>query len=153
MAHEVAQELESRECSALGVILIDSPCPLNHQPLPKPVIDYVLRSMSNSEPTSRANAGTSIIAEQFSHHARFLSEYHPGDHIPKGRVYMSLQSQECFDTTRLCGVKYPWLEDGAARSGSHSDWERVLSRQVAVLEIPGNHFEPFKPNNVSSLSN
>lgn len=145
MAHEVAQQLESRECSTLGVILIDSPCPLNHQPLPKPVIDYILSPISKSEPTG----GISMIADQFSHHARFLSEYHPDTQIDKERTYIMLQSVECFETTRLCGVKYPWLEDADARSESLRNWERVLGRQLSVLEIPGNHFEPFKPDNVS----
>ncbi|KAJ5170457.1 uncharacterized protein N7500_003240 [Penicillium coprophilum] len=143
VAHEVAQQLQSQDYDTLGIILIDSPSPLNHEPLPSAVIDHILHPVHATSPR---------ITEQFAHHARFLADYRPSGSIPEDRVYGMLHSQDCFDTTRLCGVKYPWLEDANARIESLSNWQSVIGQELLVFDIPGNHFEPFKPANVHDVS-
>jgi hypothetical protein len=60
-----------------------------------------------------------------------------------------LQCEDVLDTTNLCGVHYPFLEDQAARAHNNHAWEKFLNQKISVLMIPGNHFEPFKPENVS----
>ena len=30
-----------------------------------------------------------------------------------------------------------------------ADWEELTGKSIPVFDIPGHHFEPFKPNNVS----
>ncbi|CAG8892509.1 unnamed protein product [Penicillium egyptiacum] len=140
VAHEVAQQLKSQDYDTLGIILIDSPCPLNHEPLPSAVVNLILHPVHATSPR---------ITEQFAHHARFLADYRPSGSIPEDRLYGMLHSQDCLDTTRLCGVKYPWLEDANARIESLSNWQSVIGQELLVFDIPGNHFEPFKPANVS----
>lgn len=151
LAHEVAEQLKSQGCFVLGVILIDSPCPRDHQPLPKPVIDYILSSITKAKSPISVET-VSMMARQFSDHARLLSEYQATTCSSKERCYVMLQSEDCFESTRLCGVKYAWLEDMGARLESVSTWKEILGRQVTIIDIPGNHFEPFKPDNVSVVS-
>lgn len=135
----------------LAVIMIDSPCPHNLEPLPQPIVKHVLSAKELS------TSAISVIAAQFQHHARFLAEYSSQEAIaqaviPEGRKYFMLQSSNTIDTRRLCGVDHPWLSDNQCRDAALAQWERLLRRQLTVLKIPGNHFEPFEPQNVSSLT-
>lgn len=155
LAHEVAQQLFALGQKVQGVILIDSPCPIDHAPLPPPVIEYVLNSMRKPQVSGLAATDDytrSILRSQFQSHARFLSEYTYGSHESKPTTiipYVMLQCEDVLDTTSLCGVQYPFLEDQAARAQNNLAWEEFLNQKIAVLMIPGNHFEPFKPENVS----
>ncbi|EED21054.1 polyketide synthase, putative [Talaromyces stipitatus ATCC 10500] len=151
LAHEVAQSLEREGCRTLAVIMIDSPCPHNLEPLPQPIVKHVLSAKELS------TSAISVITAQFQHHARFLAEYSSQetiaqDVIPEGRKYFMLQSSSTIDTRRLCGADHPWLSDNQCREAALAQWERLLARQLTVLKIPGNHFEPFEPQNVSSLT-
>ena len=58
------------------------------------------------------------------------------------------------------GVKLPspyqaesteWLADRRDSSKAVAGWEEVIGTQIPVLDIPGNHFEPFQPQNVSNV--
>jgi hypothetical protein len=60
-----------------------------------------------------------------------------------------LQCEDVLDTTSLCGARYPFLENQATRAQNNLAWEKLLNQNIGVLMIPGNHFEPFKPENVS----
>ena len=56
------------------------------------------------------------------------------------------------DTSTVCGVQYPWLEDADVHMHTANEWAGLVGEEVKIFEIPGNHFEPFAPRNVSSLS-
>ncbi|KAJ5447335.1 type I iterative polyketide synthase, partial [Penicillium cf. griseofulvum] len=158
LAHEVAQQLSSLGQKVQGVILIDSPCPRDHTPLPPAVIEYVLNSMRRPRAPDLKltdDYTRSILRSQFQNHARFLSEYSHGCHDSKPSTiipYVMLQCEDVFDTTSLCGVHYPFLEDQAARGDNNHAWEEFLNQKIPVLMIPGNHFEPFKPETTTLVS-
>ncbi|KAJ6182505.1 hypothetical protein N7485_001147 [Penicillium canescens] len=137
LAHEVAQQIDKLGYTTVAIILIDSPCPLNHKPLPRQVVDYILGP--KPLPHSKLNA----ISVQFQSHAQFLADYRMEHPIPPARKYVMLHSEQVLDTTRLCGVSYPWLESRQDRALALRQWEGLLCRSLAVYEIPGNHFEPF----------
>lgn len=63
-----------------------------------------------------------------------------------------LHSDQVLETTRLCGVSYPWLESQQHRAQAIRQWECLLSRSLTIYSIPGNHFEPFNDEYVSYYS-
>ena len=132
-----------------GVIIIDSPCPVNHQPLPEPVIQHIVKPIMETR-TPAGQKSAAALASQFRTHAELLSQYRAEPTTSEdGLRCVMLRSQDTMGTTTLCGVSYPWLEDQDARSQSIKDWERLVGHPMEVLPIPGNHFEPFTSPHVS----
>src|SRR3954467_3250330 len=117
LAHEVAQQIDKMGYTTVAVILIDSPCPLNHKPLPRQVVDYIL----GPKPLPHSTLNT--ISVQFQSHAQFLADYRMEQSIPPARKYVMLHSEQVLDTTRLCGVSYPWLESRKDRALALRQWE------------------------------
>jgi thioesterase domain-containing protein len=150
VAFETAQHLRRLGKDVKGVILIDSPCPKDHQPLPQEVVRHILKPMTaNNNAASQKSAAS--VATQFEQHARMLGQYQP----PKDTSdipYVMLQSELTFDTSGQCGVKYPWLEDQRARSQAIDGWQELLGRKVKTLKIPGDHFQPFTPECIGDVS-
>lgn len=142
MAYEIAQQLTRLGKRVQGVILIDSPFPQDHIGLPEQVIQQILKPLN---PKTRA-----VLSTQFRSHAKFLSDYRATRDISKAQ-FVTLHCRDTYNTTKLCGVQYPWLEDQAARFESLAKWKKLCGKSH-VLSIPGNHFEPFSPSNVSSYS-
>ncbi|KAK5166036.1 polyketide beta-ketoacyl-synthase [Saxophila tyrrhenica] len=154
LAYEIAQHLAPLGTTVQGVMFIDSPPPIHHEPLPPPIVDYILNANRKSKLAPRGDA-RAIVASQFEMHARFLAEYSPSAseaHVAVDTQYVMLQCQDTFDAMGLCGVEYAWLGDSGMRSESTRQWECILGRQMVVLGIPGNHFEPFSSSKISSTS-
>lgn len=63
-----------------------------------------------------------------------------------------LRSRDTLDTAALCGVTYEWLSSQKARNHAINGWEQVVGGKIEVLEIPGNHFQPFAEQNAGFLS-
>ncbi|KAF2762266.1 ketoacyl-synt-domain-containing protein [Pseudovirgaria hyperparasitica] len=147
VAFETAQHLARLGKQVKGVILIDSPCPKDHTPLPEEVVKHVLKPMTDS----KAGRSAATVANQFKWHAAMLGKYNPpadASEVP----YIMLQSAETFDTSGQCGVKYPWLEDQRERARAIDGWQEVLGRKVKTLQIPGDHFQPFTKECVGKVS-
>jgi thioesterase domain-containing protein len=142
LAFEIAQRMAIFGTKVKGVILIDSPSPINHKPLPGSVVDHVLCDVDSKT--------KQILQPQFLSHARMLSQYSPSTDRSQAKFAL-LQSQETLNTSELCGVAYPWLENPSAQADAILQWESLIQREVRILPIPGNHFEPFKAENVSAL--
>ncbi|KUI53774.1 Conidial yellow pigment biosynthesis polyketide synthase [Cytospora mali] len=122
LAFEVARQLQSHGTSVLGVILIDSPPPLNYEPLPQAVIDYVVDRLP-----ARLSLTRDDLSAQFSKHANLLKHYHPaqapGVELP-GPPCVLIRCTRTFDTERLCGVSYPWLCSTEFREDAAKGWEQ-----------------------------
>ena len=141
MAFEAAHQLHQQGREVKGIILIDSPYPVNHEPLPDEVIAHVSKAGSS--------ATRQRVAQQFQANAALLAEYQaPQSSHPFKKVVM-LRSRDTFDCERLCGVHYPWLSDQNMRSRAVEAWKVLIGHDTKVLEIPGNHFEAFTMQNVS----
>lgn len=122
-----------------GLILIDSPSPINHKPLPEEVIAYVTRS----------NSTDGALAQEFRRNASLLGLYEPKPLDAKTELkVIMLRSNDTFDTETLCGVRYDWLSSQDARTEDIMKWESLVGSKINVLPIRGNHFEPFTSENV-----
>ena len=65
-----------------------------------------------------------------------------------------LRSREAFNVQN---VDFPsqsgkFLAERGDPATMVQEWERLLGTKVPVLDIPGNHFEPFDPRYVSIVS-
>ena len=100
---------------------------------------------------SNLKVGTRDIIMEFKKHADLLTEFNPEDFDASKSTRLRtvyLRSQGTLDTEAACGVRYPWLSNQEARDSAVQGWEGLVGAQVKVLPIPGNHFEPFLPQNV-----
>lgn len=134
-----------------GLILIDSPNPIDHEPLPNEVIANIIKSSGQTH----ALNNNAALREEFQFHASLLGSYKAVSFSKTNRLRLKtvmLRSQNVFDTESLCGVRYDWLSNQDARAAAIVAWEGLVGGYVKVLPIPGNHFEAFSQKNVSSLS-
>lgn len=147
VAFEAARQLMAKGFEVKGLVLIDSPNPINHEPLPKEVIASIAKSNNQSGVAD----GRTAMEEEFQYNASLLGQYQAvplsSPNAPKLKTVM-LRSRDVMDTESLCGVSYEWLSDQDARSDAITAWEGLVGGHVKVLSIPGNHFEPFTRNNI-----
>ena len=148
MAFELARQLLEKGKPVKGVVLIDSPYPINHEPLPNAIISHITKSGSTNDSGS---AGRQRVSAQFEANAAMLGKYKPSATRVNFPKTIMLRSRGTLDCERLCGVRYPWISDQNTRSEAILAWEKLVGQKIAVLEIPGNHFETFAPQNVSLL--
>lgn len=146
VAFEAARQLISAGVSVRGVVLIDSPPPRNHQALPAAVIAAVARTHGGSAARSRI-AG--LVAAQFENNTRNLIAYRP-DLAPGPRIVL-LRSEDGYSTVGMGCAPHEWLENRADVELATRGWEEITGAKVPVVPIPGNHFEPFERDNVSTL--
>lgn len=153
LAFEVSRQLRKRGNTVKGVVLIDSPVPIGHEPLPKQIIEYVVGSGDSDRKKNKSVAREQIEA-MFGQHAGMLQQYNPepvsstADRVPCALLHCT----RTMNTDQLCGIAYPWLSDDDARTKSIDGWERLLGRRLLVVDIDCNHFEVFDANNVSKYS-
>ncbi|QPC71344.1 hypothetical protein HYE68_002096 [Fusarium pseudograminearum] len=148
VAFEVARLLFLRGIEVRGLVLIDSPSPINHEPLPAPVISSITRSTGRSE-------STNALEEEFLSNASLLGRYKPESlSLTTGRTLKTvmLQSKDTLDTEALCGVRYDWLSRQDVRDAAIAEWESLVGGPVQVVPIAGNHFEPFIDDKVTETS-
>ncbi|KAK5653768.1 hypothetical protein OQA88_7925 [Cercophora sp. LCS_1] len=139
LAFEAAHILIGRGFDVKGLVLIDSPGPANHKPLPAEVVRKI------------AKGGGKALEDEFLFSAGLLGKYKPRSFGRAVKTVM-LKSKEVFDTEGLCGVRYDWLEREEKRVEFISQWEGLVGGRVKVLEIPGNHFEAFNKENVDDTA-
>lgn len=177
VAFEVARQLlqeNNLETKSLvrGVMLIDSPCPVQHVPLSSEIIDAVLASAHSELPstTFSSSAGWKkevlrLVRRQFEYNARLLSEYgsalrnceseHEVDDPVLGSFppLVLLRSKQGFRSPKIPSKDVPeWLRGRKSLKAGVDGWEGLAGRdKVKVLDIPGDHFSVFKDENVSDL--
>ncbi|OBS25289.1 hypothetical protein FPOA_05822 [Fusarium poae] len=148
VAFEAARLLSMRGVDVKGLVLIDSPSPVNHEPLPAEIISSITRS------TGRPGS-TSALEEEFLSNASLLGRYIPegiSSSISKTLKTVILQGQDTLDTETLCGVRYGWLNRQEVRDAAIEEWEQIVGGPVKVLLIEGNHFEPFMDDKISQTA-
>lgn len=147
MAFMMAHIAPEYDIQANGLILIDTPFPVNHQALPDSITSYV--SGKYAPTTEYGRIQQERLQAQFQANANMLEYFDPPRSGLACQVLM-LRNSESFDSLGLCGVKYPWLANLEARNTALQQWKDLVKQKDAeVLNIPGNHFEVFLPKNVS----
>lgn len=131
-----------------GVVLIDSPSPLNHVPLPTSLLDAIAGLDARIQSGSEIHR---LIKTQFELNTTILGRYEPpvGKHIyPKLAL---LRSKEGFNPSNVPHnvIIPPWLAQRHDSRQVAEGWEKLVGQSLRVWDIPGHHFQPFDPSNVS----
>lgn len=143
LAFEVSRQLARNGKPVKGLVLVDSPVPINHQALPEPIVSYIL-AKGDSPTTSRVvQEARTRVRDQFLTHAAMLQKYSPEPMQSNGVPCVFVRCVQTMDTGRLCGTSYPWLNDAEVNKASIKQWERLLGRTIPVLDVDCNHFGAF----------
>ncbi|KAI1335917.1 ketoacyl-synt-domain-containing protein [Xylariaceae sp. FL0016] len=155
LAFEVARQLRDRghdRPRVHGVLLLDSPFPLGHAPLPAAVIAHVAGQISRASASTQAS-----LRAQFERHAAMLQDYEPD--VPSsssspgsGIPCFAVHCMRAFDTQKLCGVSYPWLSSVQHRREGVEAWSGLAGRPVPILELDCHHFEVFEAEHIAQTS-
>ena len=121
-----------------GVVLIDSPSPLNHVPLSDALIESIVKLNRGSV---SSNIGL-LVKEQFQMSSRMLLDYDP---IAAGGPYPQLVLLcSCENYEPGGGLEVPgWLSDRGDRRSAAAGWETIVGKPVKCIDIPGHHFQVF----------
>ncbi|KAJ7720853.1 putative polyketide synthase [Mycena maculata] len=142
-AYEIALQLTSRGIQVKGILLIDSPSPINHTPLSDSLLDTVIAVDAHSELSA-------LVKTQFSTNAALLGKYVPHATASVCPPLVLLRSSEGFVAA---GVDVPaWLADRSDPQTSVAGWQSLAHCTVKVIDIPGHHFAPFHSSNIAQLS-
>ncbi|KAI0919364.1 Type I Iterative Polyketide synthase (PKS) [Taiwanofungus camphoratus] len=149
LAFEVGRQLIDAGVRVPGIVLIDSPHPLTRSPLPPSLIDSVIGEKGSG------NRLTQLVRTQMRHATQALVQYDPSQspacHVMPKKAVM-LRSREGFPLAKVETESASFLADRNDPAKSVVEWEKVLGTAVPVLDIPGNHFEPFEAKNIPTVS-
>ncbi|KXN83388.1 Conidial yellow pigment biosynthesis polyketide synthase [Leucoagaricus sp. SymC.cos] len=143
-AYETSLQLAKMGIKSQGILLIDSPSPINHVPLSDALIDSVVNLDARS---ANSDLGR-LVKAQFAMNARMLGKYDPRATGGTCPPLILLRSSEGFNPPGVSNVPI-WLADRSDPSIATAGWETLAPGPVKVLDIPGHHFTPFYPANVS----
>jgi thioesterase domain-containing protein len=143
LAFEIARQLHILGNPAKGLILLDSPFPIDHEPLPDAVVGYVAGTAFKAHSDIR-----SYIEAQFKRNAGLLKVYRPPRQEIQIPTVMLLSGEAC-DTATLCGLKYAWLDDQEFRKNTTQEWSTIVGKTFETMEVEGNHFNMFAAEHVS----
>ncbi|KAL9075828.1 MAG: hypothetical protein Q9157_003863 [Trypethelium eluteriae] len=162
VAFEAARILMATNHAVKGVVLIDSPAPLEHQPLSSAIIEAVTGG-AKTPPNAMSKAIRALTRQSFLSCAALLGVHKPAhfSHCPAPPVVL-LRSADGWrrdgDTSDPRGpmdresVENAWLQDRSDVRTAVADWEAVTGTTVSCFDIPGNHFQPFDAANIREVS-
>ncbi|KAJ7712367.1 putative polyketide synthase [Mycena metata] len=148
-AYEIALQLTSRGIQVKGILLIDSPSPINHVPLSDSLIDTVL----DLDVRAGRSELSTLVKKQFSMNAHMLGKYVPHATASLCPPLVLLRSSECYRPEGVAVADVPkWLADRSDPQTSVAGWQSLAHCSIKVLDIPGHHFQAFHPSNIPELS-
>ncbi|KAI1458114.1 hypothetical protein F4805DRAFT_425530 [Annulohypoxylon moriforme] len=153
VAFEAARRLISQGHGVIGVVLIDSPAPLNHKPLSSRIIDAVT-GRATVPATETAQAIRAITRRSFASCASLLGAFTPElpTTLSVPRVFLLRSREGWQDASDPDFFENEWLQERRSPRGALSDWETVTASKVAWVDIPGNHFQVFDASNIEAVS-
>ncbi|KAI0124771.1 putative polyketide synthase [Xylariales sp. AK1849] len=153
VAFEAARRLMAQGYDVVGTILIDSPPPVNHQPLSPHIIDTMLTQ--GKQPSNESSGAIrSLIRANFAACVRLLGDFHPEPpgKLPVPRAFLLRSNQGWRDPSSPHSVENEWLQDRSDPKNAVAGWEAVTASEVSCIDIPGNHFQVFDPDNINAVS-
>lgn len=149
VAFEVARMLIVNGTPVHGLVFIDSPYPQMGVHLPEAIISAVVGAKVHNPRHAE------LVRLQMRYASKALLEYDPrsslASHVAPPKAVM-LRSQDGYgyniDTADSETATARFLTDRRDPATSVAGWEELLGSSVPVLDIPGNHFQPFEPENV-----
>jgi len=145
VAFEIVRILRLRSTIVKGLILIDSPSPSLHVPLSSALIDQILSS-SSASPNPELQK---LCKAQFIQNSQLLTDYSATEIQNQPSLpLVFLKSSEPYNNISI-DIEIPsWLSNHADATASIHVWESISGGFVEMMDIPGNHFEAFSPQNV-----
>ncbi len=141
IAFEVARQLLDSGVVVKGVVLIDSPSPLNHLPLSDELIDYIVKLDGPNSASS--NRMSLLVKRQFQMNSQILVSYDPA--MGSGPFPQLVLLRSCEDYCPTGGPEIPeWLSRRGDRLSAIMGWEKIVGAPVKCIDIAGNHFQPFQ---------
>lgn len=141
VAFEVARQLLASDVVVKGVVLIDSPSPLNHTPLSDELIDSIVNI--GDPKLASSNHMNSLVKRQFQMNSQMLLNYSPAAETGPIPQLVLLRSRE--DYSPSGGPEIPeWLSRGRKLVPAVAGWENIVGVPVKCIDIEGNHFQPFQ---------
>lgn len=124
-----------------GVVLIDSPSPLNHTPLSDEFIDSIVNI--GDLKLASSNRMSFLVKRQFQTNSQMLLKYSPTAGTGPIPQLVLLRSRE--DYSPSGGPEIPeWLSRGRNHVSAVAGWEEMVGIPVKCIDIEGNHFQPFQ---------
>ncbi|KAI1087806.1 putative polyketide synthase [Rostrohypoxylon terebratum] len=153
VAFEAARRLVAQGHNVIGVVLIDSPAPLNHQPLSPRIIDAVT-GQTKVPGTEAAKAIRALTRRSFASCASLLGSFAPEspEALPTPRVFLLRSREGWQDPSDPELFENEWLQDRRSPRGAISGWETVTASKIGWVDIPGNHFQVFDADNIETVS-
>ena len=159
VAFEMARRLSERgDCAVRGVVLVDSPPPLNHIPLARDTIQVAMATKhahaAKKRPSEAARFHEAIGALAVRNNLRraaLLGQYRPRREGAMPRVVL-LRSSEGFMAVGHALPENKWLHDRRDVKTSSDAWEQLVGAKIKVIDIPGDHFTPFEPGHIAETS-
>lgn len=129
-----------------GILLIDSPSPIDHVPLS----DSLIESVVNLDARSAASELAKLVKTQFAMNARMLGRYNPHSSGGTCPPLVMLRSSEGYNPPGVLDVPV-WLSNRHDVGLATTGWDTLSSKPIEVFDIPGHHFQPFHPSNVRMI--
>lgn len=142
VAFEVARQLRARSMIVKGIILIDSPSPLLHVPMPLALIKHVLDDTGSAGPELRL-----LCKNQFITNAQLMNHYTPEALNNETLPVVFLSCKQPYNPPECSDVP-AWFFDRGDPMSAVCGWDTIIGRSIEIFEIPGHHFAPFMPENV-----
>ena len=127
-----------------GVVLVDAPCPTNHTPLSATLLDHIVTQGKSSRSETMGS-----VKEQLRKSSELLKRFSPSSDGPYPRVAF-LRSREGMKVEpESTQEEVPvWLTDRDEPETTIRGWEALLKGKLKRWDVPGDHFQPFLPENV-----
>ena len=141
IAFEVARQLLNTGVVVKGVVLVDSPSPLNHVPLSDELIESIVKLGDPNSASS--NRMSFLVKQQFQMNSQLLLNYDPAMGSGPCPQLVLLRSRDGYCPSG--GPEIPeWLSHRGDRLSTIAGWEKIVGVPVKCIDIEGNHFQPFK---------
>ena len=129
-----------------GVVLIDAPCPTDHVPLSAALLDHVV---TQRKPSWSEKETMGSIKEEFRKNSELLRGYSPSSDGPFPHVAFLRSREGTKVESESIREKVPvWLADRDEPDTTISGWETLIRGTLKWWDVPGDHFQPFLPENV-----
>lgn len=130
-----------------GVVLVDAPCPTDRVTLPATLLDHIV---TRGKPSRSEMETMGSVKEQFGRSSELLKRYSPSPDGPYPRVAflrsregMKIESESMLEEVPV------WFTDREEPETTVRGWEMLLEGSLKRWNVPGDHFQPFLPENVS----
>ena len=157
VAFEAARVLMAGGHPVTGVVLIDSPPPLNHKPLSADIIDAVTKDDGNRG-SLVGETIRRVVRKSFTACAGMLGAFEPeavtstSRPIPRTFLLRSRDGYHLDTKNESREVENAWLQDRSEPRTSIEGWEILTKTKIPYMDIPGNHFQVFDVANVSLVT-